>query len=113
MCVSGVKFEPTGDIVRDICNRFRQLDCEIQAALAERVEKEARAAYGKESLYIRSGERMEMRDVVPDEPLSEQARRLGLSKSTVWRHLKRQQRIREREQAEAATDASQSATNAS
>lgn len=83
---------PTGDIVRDICQRFRQLDDQVSQCLVDRVEREARLAYGGEQVYIAAGRREDRRILInridPTRPPGAQAQELGLHRSTVWRHLK-------------------------
>lgn len=87
------RFEPTGDIIRDICKRFLTLDPNITQMLADRIEIEVRQAYVYERVLINSNVRNERRSklalVTPDRPVIEQARELGLHRTTIWRHLKR------------------------
>jgi FixJ family two-component response regulator len=94
MCISGEPFTPTGDIIKDICERYRQLNCDVKAAaIAAQVEKEARQAYGRERLYIQSGEterrRRAMEQVVAGESSTAQAKRLGITRKSVWIGIKR------------------------
>lgn len=92
MCADG-QFEPTGDIIGDILRRYEQLSSDVNAAaVASRIAREARQAYGTERLYIRSDINRQKREVlervVVGESISAQSNRLGLARSTVWRRLK-------------------------
>jgi transcriptional regulator of acetoin/glycerol metabolism len=87
-------FVMTGDLVGDICRRIQDL-ADLDPDLVRRVEVEARDAYGTDRVYVASMRRQELRQrlalVTPDRPAPDQARELGLGRTTVWRHIKRLQ----------------------
>lgn len=77
----------SGDLVGDICDRFAEL-AGVDPAVAARVEREARQAYGRDRPYI-ALERPRPR-VTPDmvditRPVDEQAEALGVSPRTLYR----------------------------
>lgn len=87
-------FVMTGDVVGDICRRLQDLG-DLDPALVHRVEVETRDAYGGDRVYIAPMRRQELRlrlaQVVVDRPVPEQARELGIGRTTVWRHIKKLQ----------------------
>ena len=95
MCISGEPFPVTGDLIADVCRRFRQLDADISELLASRVEKEARQAYGGERIYVANqvlrDKARALEGVVQGRPVREMAKELGVSRITIYRHLKRRQ----------------------
>lgn len=93
MDLSGSPFVPTGDIIRDICQRFRELDASIRVEVANIVEREARQAYAQEHVYIATGRARDLQErtakIDPGLPASEQAASLGLHRTTIWRNIRR------------------------
>lgn len=93
MCISGEPFPVTGDLIADVCRRFRQLDAEISEVLASRVEGEARLAYGGERIYIPNNTRKDkakaLEGVVQGRPVRQMAAELGVNRVTIYRYLKR------------------------
>lgn len=95
MCISGEPFAVTGDLIADVCHRFRQLDVDISELLASRVEREAREAYGRERVYVANHAQRDkaraLEGVVQGRPVREMAKEFGVNRVTIYRHLKRRQ----------------------